>query len=396
MILTDIEAESILAYWTGGDLKINYNTKWFPSGNKSRQAETDTYIKETYAHLLFQALETDYFRKSSLKISLAMIIILDQFSRHIFRVLDEPMDSTRRRNADKKALKICEETLGVDWVEARSMDEIEITHDRRRFLLGWDEGLSVSQFIFFLMPLRHSATIPRLEYLLGCIEERKKTSLEEINLLDKFRVQTYRRLQVLYDIQKSCCFDGSILEREAFSTTEVDILKNTLVKSVDGFLSKIFESISEQRKSHTLFLSLSGGVDSMVLSKILVLLKHRKHELHGSKNDYCIENIVCIHIDYGNRPESAAEADFVEDWCENNALVHSGDTSKMLFRKRVINEVKRGITDRSEYERVSREIRYGFYKGHTIYSIISLFFPSILCSLPFAHFRGIVIPSYIV
>ena len=148
-MLTDIEAESILAYWTGGDPKINYNTKWFPSGNKSRQAEIDAYIKEAYAHLLFQALETDYFRKSSLKISLAMIIILDQFSRHIFRVLDEPMDSTRRRNADKKALKICEETLGVDWVEARSMDEIEITHDRRRFLLGWDKGLSVSQFIFF-------------------------------------------------------------------------------------------------------------------------------------------------------------------------------------------------------------------------------------------------------
>ena len=98
-------------------------------------------------------------------------------------------------------------------------------------------------------------------------------------------------------------------------------------------------------------------------------MKLRKHELHGaSNNDYDIDEIVCIHIDYANRPESATEADFVEKWCKNNAYVHTvGGCGRIVFRKRILNEVTRGITDRSEYETVSREIRYSYYKGGTIY-----------------------------
>lgn len=34
----------------------------------------------------------------------------------------------------------------------------------------------------------------------------------------------------------------------------------------------------------------------------------------------------------------------------------------MRFEKRLINEVTRGITDRAEYERVARDIRYDFYR----------------------------------
>ena len=85
---------------------------------------------------------------------------------------------------------------------------------------------------------------------------------------------------------------------------------------------------------------------------------------------YRIEEIVGIHIDYANRPESGREADFVQDWCENrkkfNAFSSSGATEReregLLFYKRVVNEVTRGVTDRSDYERISREIRYKLYQ----------------------------------
>lgn len=40
--------------------------------------------------------------------------------------------------------------------------------------------------------------------------------------------------------------------------------------------------------------------------------------------------IVACHVDYGNRPESGAEADFVEQWCRRYDIV---------FRKRTIEEV---------------------------------------------------------
>lgn len=61
---------------------------------------------------------------------------------------------------------------------------------------------------------------------------------------------------------------------------------------------------------------------------------------------------MAIHIDYANRPESRAEADFVEDWCKRKGIE---------FFQRRIDEVTRGVTKRDDYEKISREIRYSTY-----------------------------------
>ena len=47
--------------------------------------------------------------------------------------------------------------------------------------------------------------------------------------------------------------------------------------------------------------SLSGGVDSMVLTVLLKYLNRR---------------VICVHINYNNRPESNEEARFLEEWCK--------------------------------------------------------------------------------
>ena len=62
-------------------------------------------------------------------------------------------------------------------------------------------------------------------------------------------------------------------------------------------------------------ISLSGGVDSMVLA---TMLKH----MAPTFNNF---DVVAMHIDYSNRPESAAEAAFVEDWCRR----HGGGLYKL-------------------------------------------------------------------
>ena len=80
--------------------------------------------------------------------------------------------------------------------------------------------------------------------------------------------------------------------------------------------------------------------------------------------------ITCLHIDYANRPESAKEADFLISWVE---LIRKGypqipqtevsnniRNCELLIRR--IDEVTRGVTDRMEYEKVSRNIRYGMYR----------------------------------
>lgn len=66
----------------------------------------------------------------------------------------------------------------------------------------------------------------------------------------------------------------------------------------------------------------------MVIAKILTLLL----------NKFEFSEIIAIHIDYANRPESSREANYVEEWCISLGI---------SFHKRIINEVTRGITDRS-------------------------------------------------
>ena len=62
--------------------------------------------------------------------------------------------------------------------------------------------------------------------------------------------------------------------------------------------------------------SLSGGVDSMVIAK---LLWYARKDAPAALVDYL--DIYAVHIDYGNRPESAAEAAFLRSWCKSMASI---------------------------------------------------------------------------
>ena len=97
-----------------------------------------------------------------------------------------------------------------------------------------------------------------------------------------------------------------------------------------------------------IIISLSGGVDSMVICAVLAHLQkynHRYKDLH----------IIAVHIDYANRPESHQESKFVQYYCEEIL-------SNVTYHCRRIDEVTRGITARDVYERMARDIRYQFYR----------------------------------
>ncbi len=85
-------------------------------------------------------------------------------------------------------------------------------------------------------------------------------------------------------------------------------------------------------------LSLSGGVDSMVVATILIYL--------GCE-------VVGIHINYNNREETKDEQKFMEVWCKYNGI--------KLYVKSIDN-VKRGSIKRSVYECYTRKIRFDLYK----------------------------------
>tara|TARA_B100000900_G_scaffold308728_1_gene267423 strand:- start:2871 stop:3971 length:1101 start_codon:yes stop_codon:yes gene_type:complete len=84
--------------------------------------------------------------------------------------------------------------------------------------------------------------------------------------------------------------------------------------------------------------SLSGGVDSMVLATILCYL--------GCE-------VIACHINYNNRKETKYEQEFLEVWCKYNDI-------KLYVKS--INDVIRGSIKRSEYESYTRNIRFNLYK----------------------------------
>jgi len=94
-------------------------------------------------------------------------------------------------------------------------------------------------------------------------------------------------------------------------------------------------------KENKVLISLSGGVDSMVLLEIMFKIKEVDP----------IE-IICCHINYNNRIESILERNFLKDYCrEKNVIFECMDF-----------DFKRGSIKRNIYEEQTRKLRYQYYK----------------------------------
>ena len=119
--------------------------------------------------------------------------------------------------------------------------------------------------------------------------------------------------------------------REKINEQNINI-DNDLIIAVNNFCNN-------KNIKLKILVSLSGGVDSMVLTTILKFLNY---------------NVICLHINYNNRNETIDEQEFLEKWCNNNNIT--------LYTKS-INNIKRNNTKRSDYEYESKKIRFDFYKS---------------------------------
>lgn len=121
-----------------------------------------------------------------------------------------------------------------------------------------------------------------------------------------------------------------------FDTSLID--KNFIKDSFYKNITERFKQIDG-----TIFLSLSGGVDSSVLAFI--------------GNQFCLENrkkLVCLHMDYGNREESVREREFIIKYC---------DILNIECRVYIFDGPKRGEINRGEYEKMTTDKRYNEYKN---------------------------------
>lgn len=111
-----------------------------------------------------------------------------------------------------------------------------------------------------------------------------------------------------------------------------------LVKTINSFLEKNYND------EKYLIVSLSGGVDSMVLISILWKLKN--------KFGY---NLVAATINYSLRKESNDESNFTQEFCKKYGIEFHLKTISSVSRKK-------GENSRTEFEDTSRQLRYQLYK----------------------------------
>ena len=319
----------IIPYWFP---TASYQSFWF-------DGTCDSHIKENYSQLL--ALEeagnfdnlTDRMRDS--RQLLARIILLDQFTRNIYR------GTAAAYKNDSKALNLALTVLNTP------------------------NTYPLHQYIFILMPLRHTKQTSYLDRVRAHISIMKPQTPEEEQILKKFTKATLASYSPLQDTIEIFRFDIPtnpfipISWTRSYSFT-YNSTYNSILDSVcstwaeygignakEVSITPLYKTIQKYHKSNNISsvaVSLSGGVDSMV---ILDICRHLRNQ--GDLN-----HLWAIHMEYTNREDdSPRETQFLKDFCQTFQI-------PIVIRK--IHYMRRDEVDREFYEEETRKARFATYK----------------------------------
>jgi tRNA(Ile)-lysidine synthetase-like protein len=280
-----MNTEEILKFWFQNTNDNTTNAFWFDK-------TLDKHITDNYKELVDSITINNYqeFIHTD-NDKMALIIIGDQFTRNIYR------DSNRTKN-DIWALK-----LALNMIENNK-----------------DLSYQLNYRFFILLPLRHAKQSKLLDIV------RNRIALySPCNTLIKFYNNTIMNYAGLVDT----IMIGSKMEYK-------DVF-NDILEKYDKTESTSFEVYNTCKVYNNIALSLSGGVDSMVLFNAL-----KRNNIH----------FVAIHIEYINRPEARLEREFLEYYCYQNGI-------KLYYR--TIDYISRD-DNRELFETETRKARFNLYK----------------------------------
>jgi tRNA(Ile)-lysidine synthetase-like protein len=294
----------VIGYWFNHDF-LKFRQEWFDSS-------IDEEILQRFGilHSSAEKGELDSW-KDTVDGKLAYIIVLDQFTRNLNR------DSDFRRN-DKKVLELVEGMIS-------NREDLQYKYFTQR--------------MFVLLPLRHSKNSKHIRKVLELLEEYKNEYVES-QTLEKFKYATIRDLtkaegEYNYNTKTPSPIDytqyTSILDT-VYSHREKLNGKIDLEKVVREYLVKY--------NIKRLGISLSGGIDSMVLLQIL-------KKLLGT------DNVICGYISHSNRDVGELELKFLVEWCNNLEV-------QLVYRK--VDYMNRESVEREFYEEETRNIRFELYR----------------------------------
>ena len=297
----------VIQYWFAPDV-LKFRPEWF-------DGSIDTEIREKFGELHNKVETGDYESWKDTKYGkLAYIIVLDQFTRNLYR------DGDFRRN-DKKVLGLVEDMLS-------KREDLNYTHFVER--------------MFILLPLRHSKVSKNIRKVLELLEEYKTEFITSLDLqyLEKFKCATIKDLtktsgEYNYNTKHSKTIDythySSILDLDYGS-------REHLNNKID--LEIVVHKYIEEYNIKRLAISLSGGIDSMVLLHILKKLLGK-------------DNVVCGYISHSNRDVAQLELEFLIEWCNNLEV-------QLVYRK--VDYMNRESVEREFYEEETRNIRFELYR----------------------------------
>ena len=299
------------------DFWFTHPHMWF-----NATSEDDMIITDKFKHL--HDMPPDYTELEILshKENIAYIILYDQITRHIYRDNSE----------------IIQEYLNKIIPIAQIFYHYNMNN------------ITSQEFAFVMLPFRHSKDYNSFHYVVK--ETWKRINIDNISEKDKqsyirFLTATYERYtRDIYDTDQQNIIHYKPNHKINFDMCDLSILdmrcihySNHIKQTYSDDLDMVIKHLD---KTHTYILSLSGGVDSMVLSCIL------------KRNNI---KFVCVHISYQNRDECDDEIEILKNWC---------DILDVHLYYRRINEIKRkecmDVGLRELYESYTRDVRFNTYK----------------------------------
>lgn len=306
---------------------LNKNA-WFNPSQSDDEFITTNFFKEEFFSLFTPKNELSFL--DNFKNGLGIILLYDQVPRHANRVLGNI-------NCDEYTSKI------VTFAE--------------KFYFKYLYFLTTNDFAFVLLPLRHSKNYSKILYVIketfiniirhprdiGYKKFLKATLERYISQCDDTinieQIIPKDNVHVIYDSTNIC-----ELGLESYTPKSNYSESTAMVKDfINKF--KFVEIMKVDGEKNKIIISLSGGVDSMVLSYILT-------------KKYGPENVVAIHINYNNRIDCYSEVKIIKEWCSFLKI--------RLFIRKIVELtrpecMKLGLRDL--YESFTRDIRFLTYQN---------------------------------
>lgn len=359
--------DTVLRFWFPDN---SFQEFWFSNeyDSKIRVDFFDlwTQIKNFSCHELIKMID---LAKDKHKMCLGIVIVLDQFSRNLLRP-DASLNNDRAvyGPTDELCMNFLDQlNLGT---KADLVVQNTITF----------ESYPVHQRIFMLLPFRHQRKTDLLNFVMLKIKQMEidvnyETKTEQ-NIISRFKTATLKDYTKVTDTivhtlndkpTKSHLFDESsdlmnadtsqirqklehVLDEQCIekytmrpiALTTYPICQTNVYVDTANFL--------RINKIKNVCISLSGGVDSMVLCLVLCQLRKESR----------INNLVAVHVDYGNREVSRDEASVTANWCAYLGIPFI--TRRIEHMKRDGPTIVTESVDRTMYEVETKNIRFNLYR----------------------------------